>query len=113
MHELLSLDFATIFQSFDLSAFNLNDWDPERLFENGADKGKVIGGAFIGLLGVVVFIFAGWYLAKIAFKKQERGSHVVEAVIALCIGGLLAFGGFSLIEDVGNGGYDTVEDLGK
>lgn len=102
------LDFAALAQFIDFNA-----WDPEQFFKNGQNIGKTVGGAFLGLVGVIAIIAGGTYLGVIAFKKQQRGSYVVHAVIAIVIGGALAFGGYSLFDSMAQGGYDKAEELGK
>lgn len=109
MYELfMHFDFGTLLQMFDFNA-----WDPEDFFKNGENIAKTIGGAFLGFLGVCAIVWGATYLAGVAFKKQQRGQYVVHAVIALVIGGLLAFGGYSLFDSMAQGGYDKAEELGK
>lgn len=109
MLELLnSIDLGSLIHTFDLNA-----WDPKNMFNNGKDWVKAVGGAFIGLLGTITIVWAAVHLVKVAFSKQGRGGHVLEAVIALVIGGALAFGGISLLTSMSNGGYKSAEELGK
>jgi drug/metabolite transporter (DMT)-like permease len=109
MYDLFAqMDFLALFQMIDFNA-----WDLEQFFKNGQNIGKAIGGAFLGLIGVIAVIAGGTYLGVVAFKKQQRGTYVVHAVIALIIGGALAFGGYSLFDSMAQGGYDKTEELGK
>lgn len=109
MHEILTtVDFTSFVQTFDLNA-----WDWDSFFKNGKNVAKTFIGGFIGILGVILFGFAAVYLFKVASNKQQRGGHVMEAVIALAIGGLMVFGGYSVLNSMAEGGYDTVNKLGE
>lgn len=109
MYDLIAqMDFGSLVQLFDFNA-----WDPEQFFKNGGNIAKTIGGAFLGFLGVIAIVFGGTYLARIAFSKQGRGQYVVQAVIALVIGGLLVFGGYSIFDSMAQGGYDKAQELGN
>lgn len=109
MYDLFAqLDLVSLAQMIDFNA-----WDPEQFFKNGQNIGKTIGGAFLGLLGVAAILAGGTYLAAIAFKKQQRGTFVIHAIIALVIGGALVFGGYSLFDSMAQGGYDQATKLGE
>lgn len=56
------LDFAALAQFIDFNA-----WDPEQFFKNGENIGKTVGGAFLGLVGVIAIIAGGTYLGVICF----------------------------------------------
>ncbi|MCH4519586.1 hypothetical protein [Staphylococcus haemolyticus] len=109
MYDVIAqMDFGALFQVIDFNA-----WDPEQFFKNGENIAKSIGGAFLGFLGVIAIIAGATYLAKIAFSKQQRGQYVVQALIAIVIGGALAFGSYSLFDSMAQGGFDKAEELGQ
>ncbi|WP_341775909.1 hypothetical protein [Staphylococcus hyicus] len=105
---MTSIDYSLI---SDHAVFGAS-WDPTNFFKNAQNIGKTIGGAFLGLLGIIALIYGGAYLYQVATSNQQKGGLVVKAIIAFIIGGMLVVGGFKLIEDIATGGYNQVEKLG-
>lgn len=90
-----------------------NDWSIDNLLKNGNNNAKKWGGLFFGLLGTACFLWGGIQGAGIVFSKQGKGKFAWVALLGIVIGGLLAYGGLSTFTEMSQGGFKSVEKLGK
>ncbi|ADK68926.2 MULTISPECIES: hypothetical protein [Gordonia] len=86
-------------------------WDLVEFFTNGQDYAEKAGGAFLGVVGVVCLLFAAWKIFQKLTNEQSRESWGKVAGLVL-LGGVLLFGGYSMISDLAEGGKDTVDNFG-
>ncbi|OOV39522.1 hypothetical protein BS756_00635 [Staphylococcus sp. MB371] len=96
-----------------VNTFVANDWDFGNLLKNATTSLKGWGALFLTLLGTAAFIIGGWYLFRILTGSQQKGRFALQAVLAVIIGGVLAFGGLNMLSDFAQGGNKTVKELGK
>jgi hypothetical protein len=90
------------------------DWDIVSLLTNGKDLGKVIGGAIVGLIGVILLIVGCVFVGIKLWGNPQNGVTKSWLIIGLMIliGGGMLTGGWSLLENVSSGGQKTIEELG-
>ena len=71
-----------------------------------------VGGAFLMCCGVVLLIVAGFFIVKglIQHGKGQPMNWILIGVMIL-IGGALAVGGLSLIQQIGSVGESTLKEL--
>lgn len=86
-------------------------WDLVEFFTNGQDYAEKAGGAFLGVVGVVCLLFAAWKLFQKLVNEQSRESWAKVAGLIM-LGGVLVFGGYSMLSDLAEGGKDTVDNFG-
>lgn len=86
-------------------------WDITTFFENGQNYAETAGGAFLGLIGVFCLLFAGWKVFHKLVNEQSRESWG-KVIGLVALGGVLLFGGYSMLRDLAEGGKDTVENFG-
>lgn len=108
----LNLSHITHLTHF-MDTFVSNDWSIDQLLKNANKNAKKWGGLFFGLLGTVCFLWGGGHFGAVVFSKQGKGRFAWLGILALIIGGLLAYGGFSMFVEMSQGGLDSVRDLGK
>lgn len=90
-------------------------WDLTSFLENAKSQVQLWGGLVLMLLGAVGLVWAGiLLLKKLMANPQTAGQQSGWGTIALLVlvGGALGTGGWSLLETVGSGGQQTIEDLG-
>lgn len=91
------------------------NWSVENLLANGTTLAQTIGGALLGLLGTILIVWVGVLLFRKFISNEDQGPNKVgwgKIVMALIVGGLLLFGGYSIIRDVGGGLQTTITDMG-
>ena len=95
-------------------ALPVADWDIVSLLTNTKSLGKVIGGAVIGLIGVILLIVGGVFVGIKLWGNPQSGVTKSWLIIGLMIliGGAMLTGGWTLLENVSSGGQKTVEELG-
>lgn len=86
-------------------------WDLVEFFTNGQNYAEKAGGAFLGLVGVFCLLFAAWKIFQKLTNEQSRESWGKIAGLVL-LGGVLLFGGYSMLSDLAEGGKDTVDNFG-
>lgn len=89
-----------------------DSWDLETFFENSAEYAKVVGGALLVFVGVVMIIWGGVLLGKKLMSEQARENWLKIALLIIA-GGALAFGGITIIMKFAKGGNETVEKFGN
>ncbi|PDQ35478.1 MAG: hypothetical protein B5766_05260 [Candidatus Lumbricidophila eiseniae] len=86
-------------------------WDIVSLFTNAKTVGTAVGGALLGLLGVVsiacAVIFA---FNKLLSEQSRRGWPMI--IVLFLLGGLLIGGSLTLFTDIAQGVKPTVDRLG-
>lgn len=95
------------------AALDFNAWTVDNLLKNAGNTAKRwVALAFV-VIGALVFLFGGWFLGKVIFSQQQKGSNALWALVALGIGGLLMYNGFNSLNTIGKGLSQSVKDLGK
>ena len=88
-------------------------WDLKSFLENAAQYAKDAGGALLILMGVVGVVWGGVKLVRKLMGGQQAQQESWLMIGALIVvGGALATGGWTLMENVSSGGQTTIEDLG-
>lgn len=90
-------------------------WSLQEMLDNAKPMLEKLGGGFLVLLGVVLIIYAGILVFKAIAGGQQSGSKASlwgKVILAFTFGGVLAFGGYSLLEKVAKGGEETLKMLG-
>lgn len=88
------------------------NWDLGTFLANATDTIQGWGGLFLILIGVVMIIVAGYKIATGLMSDNKQVSWV-KVVVLLIAGGVLAFGGYTIISDMASLGKNTIEQLGQ
>ncbi|PZU04648.1 MAG: hypothetical protein DI630_00600 [Gordonia sp. (in: high G+C Gram-positive bacteria)] len=86
-------------------------WDLVEFFTNGQSYAEKAGGAFLGVVGVLCLLFAGFKAFQKLTNEQSRESWA-KVVGLIGLGGVLTFGGYQMLSDLAEGGKDTVDNFG-
>lgn len=87
------------------------EWDLAQLLSNGKNLAMTLGGALLGLLGVVAIIVAAVRAFGKLTSEQSRASWG-KIIGIFMLGGVMLAGGIALFVQVATGLKDTVDDLG-
>lgn len=89
------------------------DWDLLSALTNAEKYGRLLGGAVITLVGLILVIVAIVFLAKKFLAGQQSQSAGWGKIIVMgIIGGALMAGGIVWVIDIAQGGKATIDDLG-
>ena len=89
------------------------DWDLISAINNSKNYAATFGGAFVGLIGIAVIIWAVFQLGlKIIGSEKGRQTSWFMVIAGIVVGGALVYGGWQLIMSVAQGGHQTINDLG-
>jgi len=87
-------------------------WSINNLLQRVGELVPQWGGMIVIISGgILMLAMVIWGVVKFLKKGQDQTSWVF-LIVGLIIGGALAFGGWSVVENVGRGGLQTIEDLG-
>lgn len=86
-------------------------WDIVEFLTNGQDYGQKVGGALLGLAGLVAIVWGGVLGVKKLMSEQSRDSWF-RAGGLIFVGGLLFFGGLNMLMNISSGAKDTVNNFG-
>lgn len=86
-------------------------WNITTFFENGKDMAETAGGAFLGLIGVIALLVAGFKLFQKLTNEQSRESWA-KIVGLIVLGGVLLYGGYAMLANLAEGGKNTIDEFG-
>ena len=85
----------------------------ENIFKNAHTQGQSIGGAFLGVLGVILIVHAGYQLFNY-FIKGERGNiSLIKVFIEIIVAVFLMTNGYENLKKFGDAGKGSLEELSK
>jgi len=89
-------------------------WDLTSFLQNARAYVQTAGGALLMLIGTIGLVWGGVLLVRKLMSSQHGGQQTSWGTIALLIliGGGIATGGWTLIQQVGSGGQTTITQLG-
>ena len=71
------------------------------------------GGTVLMIAGMILMVWMGVLLVMKFLKKGQDQTSWGLIIAGLIVGGALAFGGWELISDIGEGGRQTIDELGR
>lgn len=89
-------------------------WDLTTFLKSATEQIKSWGGLALGILGVIILIWAGVSIFKkfTSNPQQQQGHGWGMIVVMILVGGAMTFGGLNLFINIGEGGQQTISDLG-
>ena len=88
-----------------------NAWSLDTFMSNVYSKLQIWGGAFLGIVGLVMLIVGGFKLGK-ALMSQGGDNNWVMIILLILVGGAMMFGGLGLLIKISSLGNGTLADLG-
>lgn len=88
-------------------------WNLKTFLENAKNNATAWGGVFVGLMGIIMILFAVWLTAKHLMSQGRSQTSWGTIIILFIVGGFATGGGLTLITQVAEGGKQTIEELGQ
>lgn len=83
------------------------------LFDNAKESLMTIGGAFIGLVGLVMIVVAIFQIAKALISPNKGQANWVMTIALLLVGGIFVVGSLSVIVNIAQDMGSAVQGLGE
>lgn len=95
-----------------LSYLPAGAWNLFTMTDTMTKDGQKFVTAFGILLGVILFAYGAYMMAKAVMSKQGRAGTIGIALFAIVVGGFLSFGAFERLKGLGDGAGQQINTWG-
>lgn len=89
-------------------------WSVGEMLDTGGYQIEIWGKAIVAIIGIGLIILGVVMIAKGMLSAGKAAVNWVLAIVIIFFGAVFAFsGGWSIVEQIGKGGYSTVDTIGN